>query len=128
MNLRPRVGITLGEVVTASGIEWSKAHRLLTALGLSTDPDVSTTAGEADAVHLIALASNDRLGEEATMQLARGAHSPSPRLPRRDAGTRYVEVVKDYADMALSVRQLTEVLMDFDNRTADVWRAETARS
>ncbi|MGD0378919.1 MAG: adenylate/guanylate cyclase domain-containing protein [Acidimicrobiales bacterium] len=190
MNLRPRMGTTLGEVVEASGIEWSQAQRLLRALGLSTDPEVSTTAGEADAVRLIAVASKDLLGEEATMQLARVAGNAMARvaetlvgvfrlrveLPRRDAGTRYVEVVKDYADMAqtllpafvgtldallrrqivavaermwstdeersavtlprtvgfvdlvgytettaaLSVRQLTEVLMDFDNRTADV--------
>jgi adenylate cyclase len=190
MNLRPRVGTTLGEVVEASGIEWSKAQRLLTALGLSTDPEVLTTAGEADAVRLIAMVSNDLLGDEATMQLARVAGNAMARvaetlvgvfrlqveLPRRDAGTRYVEVVMDYADMAqtllpafvgtldallrrqivavadrmwstdversavtlprtvgfvdlvgyteataaLSVRQLTEVLIDFDNRTADV--------
>ena len=190
MNLRPRLETTLGEVVQASGLEWSKAQRLLTALGLSIDPDVPTTAGEADAVRLIAVTSNDLLGEAATMQLARVAGNAMARvaetlvgvfrlrveLPRRDAGTRYVEVVKDYAEMAqtllpafvgtldaslrrqivavadrmwstdeerstvmlprtvgfvdlvgytettaaLSVRQLTEVLVDFDNRTADV--------
>ncbi len=190
INLRPRGELTMGEVVEAAGLEWVKAAPLLRALGLCADPAVRTTPGEADAVRLIAAASRDLLGEESTTQLARVAGNAMARvaetlvgvfrlrveLPRRDAGALYVDVVKDYTDLAqsllpvfvgtldallrrqivavaermwstdeersavtlprtvgfvdlvgytetaatLSVRQLTEVLMHFDNRTAEV--------
>jgi adenylate cyclase len=190
IKLRPRSELTMGEVVDAAGLEWARAEPLLRALGLSTDPATRTTPGEADAVRLIALVSNDLLGAESTTQLARVAGNAMARvaetlvgvfrlrveLPRRDAGAAYVDVVKDYSVMAesllpafvgtldavlrrqivavaermwstddersavtlprtvgfvdlvgytetaatLSVRQLTEVLIHFDNRTAEV--------
>jgi len=159
-------------------------------VGLSTDPDSLVTDGEAATVRLLASASTDLLGEEATMQLARVAGNAMARvaetlvgvfrlqveLPRRESGTPYVDVVKEYSGLtqtllpafvstldaalrrqmlavsermwstdiersavtlqrtvgfvdlvgytsttaSLSVRQLTEMLIDFDERTAEV--------
>ena len=189
-KLRPRGEHTMGEVVDQAGLDWAQAEPLLRALGLSADPGARTTPGEADAVRLVALVSNDLLGVQSTTQLARVAGNAMARvaetlvgafrlrveLPRRDAGAPYVDVVKDYSGMAesllpafvatldavlrrqivavaermwstddersavtlartigfvdlvgytetaatLSVRQLTEVLMDFDTRTAEM--------
>jgi adenylate cyclase len=190
LYLRPRGTRTLGEVAADAGIEWPTAQRLMTAIGLSADLDQLVTSDEAATVELLGMASRDLLGEEATMQLARVAGNAMARvaetlvgafrlqfeLPRRDSGTPYVEVVKEYANLAqsllpsfvrtldavlrgqivavagrmwstdeersavtllrtvgfvdlvgytatastLSVRELTGVLMDFDNRTAEV--------
>jgi len=190
LNLRPRGSLTLGQVVATTGIEWPTARRLVTAVGLSTDPDSLVTDGEAATVRLLASASTDLLGEEATMQLARVAGNAMARvaetlvgvfrlqveLPRRESGTPYVDVVKEYSGLtqtllpafvstldaalrrqmvavsermwstdiersavtlqrtvgfvdlvgytsttaSLSVRQLTEMLIDFDERTAEV--------
>jgi len=189
-NLRPRGPLTLGEVMAETGIEWATAQRLMTAIGFSTDPDSFITAAEAATVRLLASASSDLLGEEATMQLARVAGNALARvaetlvgvfrlqveLPRRDAGAPYVDIVKEYsswtqtllpafvstldavlrrqivavaermwstdkersavmlqrtvgfvdlvgytaATASLSVRELTDVLLEFDGRTAEV--------
>ena len=113
LNLRPRGQLTLGEVVAATGIEWPTAQRLMTAIGLSTDPDVLITEDEEAAVRLLASASSDLLGEEATMQLARVAGNAMARvaetlvgvfrlqieLPRRDAGKPRSDVVKEYPNI-----------------------------
>ena len=80
LNLRPHGQLTLGEVVAATGIEWPTAQRLMTAIGLSTDPDVLITEDEEAAVRLLASASSDLLGEEATMQLARVAGNAMARV------------------------------------------------
>lgn len=189
MQLRPRGPLTFGEVVHDVRVEWSTAQRLMTAIGLSADPDQRITADEAATLRLLAAANSALLGEEATMQLARVAGNAMARiaetlvgvfrlrleLPRRDAGTPYVDVVKEYANLAqnllptfvcgldaalrrqivavaermwstdeersavtllrtvgfvdlvgytsaaasLSVRELTEVLMEFDERTTE---------
>jgi adenylate cyclase len=190
LNLRPRTTRTLGDVVAATNMEWSVASQLIAAIGLATDPDAPVTADEAAAIELLALTSRMLLGEEATMQIARvsgnamarvaetlvGAFRLRFELPRRDSGAPYVEVVKEYAQVAqallpsfvraldaalrrqivtvtegiwstddersavtllrtvgfvdlvgytaqtstLSVRELIEVLMDFDSRTAEI--------
>lgn len=80
LSLRPRTELSMGEVVEAAGLEWAQAEPLLRALGLSADPAARTTAGEADAVRLIAVASSDILGEEATTQLARVAGNAMARV------------------------------------------------
>ncbi len=114
LTLRPRGSLTLGEVVEAAGIEWATAQRLITAVGLSTDRDSLITAEEAATVRLLGAVSAELLGEEATLQLARVAGNAMARiaetvvgvfrlrveLPRRDSGTPYVDVVKEYVDLA----------------------------
>ena len=113
LTLRPRGSLTLGEVAASAGIEWPTTLRLMTAIGLSTDPDLPVTAGEAETVQLLADAHNDLLGEEATLQLARvtgtamarlaetvvGVFRLQVELPRREAGVPYVDLVKDYAGL-----------------------------
>jgi adenylate cyclase len=113
LTLRPRGPLTLSEVAASAGIDWPTTLRLMTAIGLSTDPDFPVTADEAETVRLLAGAHNDLLGEEATLQLARVTGNAMARLaetvvgvfrlqvevPRRDAGVRYIDMVKDYADL-----------------------------
>ncbi len=190
MTLRPRGSLTLREVAAAAGLDWPTTLRLMTAVGLPTDPDFLVTADEAAAVRLFAGAHNDLLGEEATLQLARvtgnamarlaetivGVFRLQVELPRRHAGMHYVDVVKEYAELtqtllpafvstldavlrgqivavadrmwstdpersivtlqrtvgfvdlvgytsataSLSLRELTNVLIDFDVRTAEI--------
>ena len=112
-SLRPRGPLPLREVATSAGIDWPTTVRLMTAVGLSTDPDFHVTADEAATVHLLAGAYNTLLGEEATLQLARvtgntmarlaetivGVFRLQVELPRRAAGMPYVDVVKEYAEM-----------------------------
>jgi adenylate cyclase len=113
LTIRPRGQRTLREVATAAGLDWPTTLRLTTAAGLPTDPDRPVTAGEAESVRLLAGAHNSLLGEEATLQLARvtgnamarlaetvvGVFRLQVELPRRDAGMRYVDVVKEYAEL-----------------------------
>ena len=113
LTLRPRGSRTLREVASAAGIDWPTTLRLMTAVGLPTDPDYHVTEDEAATVQLLAGAHNDLLGEEATLQLARVAGNAMARLaetvvgvfrlqvelPRRDAGVRYVDVVKEYSEL-----------------------------
>ena len=190
LNLRPRGSLTLGQVVASTRLEWATAQRLMTAVGLSTDPDLLITDDEAATVRLLASVSTDLLGQEATMQLARVAGNTMARvaetlvgvfrlqveLPRRAAGTPYADVVKEYSSFtqtllpafvstldavlrrqivavsermwstdiersavtlhrtvgfvdlvgytstsaSLSVRELTDVLIEFDERTFEV--------
>jgi len=190
MALRPRGPLPLREVAQSVGIDWPTTVRLMTAVGLSTDPGYRVTADEAATVRLLAGAHNNLLGEEATQQLARVTGSTMARLaetivgvfrlqvelPRRAAGTAYVDVVKEYAELtqtllptfvstldavlrrqivavaermwstdpersvvtvqrtvgfvdlvgytsstaSLSLRELTNVLVEFDQRTSDI--------
>jgi adenylate cyclase len=113
LTLRPRGPLALAEVAADAGLDWATTLRLMTAVGLPTDPDFHVTAGEAAAIRLFAGASNRLLGEEATLQLARVTGSTMARLaetivgvfrlqvelPRRTAGTAYVDVVKEYAEL-----------------------------
>ena len=113
MTLRPRGPLPLHEVATAAALDWPTTLRLMTAVGLSTDPDFPVTADEAASIRLLAGAHNDLLGEEATLQLARVTGNTMTRLaetlvgifrlqvelPRRAAGKRYVDVVKEYAEI-----------------------------
>jgi len=114
LTLRPDRPATLGAVVSEAGGEWSQAVRLLSAIGLPTDPDEPVTAEEAATARLLLAASRDMLGEGATVQLARVAGSAMARIaetiittfrlnveiPRRRTGTAQVEVVREYADLA----------------------------
>ena len=113
LTLRPREPVPLREVAREAGLDWPTTVRLMAAVGLSSDPDSHLTAGEAAAVRLLAGASNRLLGEEATLQLARvtgttmarlaetivGVFRLQVELPRRTAGTAYVDVVKEYAEL-----------------------------
>jgi len=113
-TLRVRGERTMAEVAAECGLEWDVALRLLRAAGLVPDPSQPATAGEADAIRLLATARREYLGEEATIQLARvtghamarvaetlvGVFRLHMEVPRRDAGTRYVDVVKEYAELA----------------------------
>ena len=188
--LRPRGSSTFREILESTDSDWSTALSLMAAVGLGTDPDELITVDEARAVQLLAGTSLKLLGDTATTQLARvtgnamawvaetlvGAFRLNIELPRLDAGTREVEALKAYAEIAdrllpefvstleallrrqivavteqmwstdedrsaitlmrtvgfvdlvgyttttstLSVRELTQVLMDFDRRTAEV--------
>jgi adenylate cyclase len=190
LNLRPQRPLTLGQVVADVDMEWHSVRRLLTATGLPADPGQAITPEEAAAVRLLAETSGHLLGEAATLQLARvigsavgrvaetlvGAFRLQFELPRRDAGTRELEFVKETSDIAktmlpafmnaldavlrrqivavgermwstdeersavtvvrtvgfvdlvgytaraasASVRELTEVLIDFDERTTEI--------
>jgi adenylate cyclase len=113
LTLRPRGSRTLREVADAAGIDWPTTLRLMTAVGLPTDPEYLVTEDEAATVQLLAGAHNDLLGEEATLQLARVAGNAMARLaetvvgvfrlqvelPRRGAGVSYVDVVKEYSEL-----------------------------
>ena len=114
LHLRPRTAMTFRDVAEEVGIDWVRAERLLTASGLPVDPDARVTAGEAATLRLLTTVGRDVLGDEATVQLARVAGSATARvaeaivsafrlqfeLPRRAAGTPYVDVVKEYATIA----------------------------
>ena len=78
--LRPRSARTLAQVVDDAGISWTTVNRLMTAIGLSTDPENHLTSTEEAAVRLLAGASAGFLGEDATVQLAaRGGQRHGPR-------------------------------------------------
>lgn len=116
LDLRPRGPLTLGQVIEATDIEWPTATRLLTALGMATDPDEAITADEAETIRLF-VASTGLLGEGAAVQLARVTGAAMAKvaetlvasfriqveLPRRDAGVRYVDVIKEYSDITTSL-------------------------
>jgi adenylate cyclase len=113
LSLRPRGPLALRAVAEEAGLDWPTTVRLMTAIGLSTDPEYLVTADEAAAIRLLAGASTTLLGEEATLQLARVTGNAMARLaetvvgvfrlhvelPRRAAGTTYVDVVKEYAEL-----------------------------
>jgi adenylate cyclase len=113
MTLRPRGPLPLRAVAAAAGIDWPTTLRLMTAIGLPTDPDFPVTADEAAAVRMLAAASNNLLGEQATLQLARvtgnsvarlaetlvGVFRLQVELPRRAAGKSYVDIVQEYAEL-----------------------------
>jgi adenylate cyclase len=189
MQLRPRGAEIWGDLAEAAGLDWPTAKRMLSALGLESEPDGPVRGGEAEILGLLAVVQAS-FGEEATMQLVRVAGNAMARLaetavggfrlrverPQLDAGTRYVDVAREYSATAqvfvpalvrtldavlraqimavtgrmwstddersavmlsrtvgfvdlvgytetsgsLSVRELTEVLVDFDRRTAEV--------
>ena len=148
LNIRARGPLTLREVGDSAGLDWPTTLRLMTAAGLWTDPDLLLTADEATAVRLFAGAHNDLLGEEATLQMARVTGNAMARLaetvvgifrlqlevPRMDAGTPYVDVVREYAE-------LTETLLPTFVSTLDavlrrqiiavaerMWSTDTERS
>lgn len=114
LQLRPRGRLTLRQVAAESGLDWPMVQRLVAAIGIPSDPDNLLTPGEAESVVLLSAVSSDLLGESATIQLARvtgnamarvaetlvGAFRLRVELPRRDAGMRYVDVVKEYSSMA----------------------------
>jgi adenylate cyclase len=116
LDLRPRGPLTVGQVIEAVDIEWPTATRLLSALGMSTDPDEAVTAEEAETIRLF-VASTGLLGEEAAVQLARVTAAAMAKVaetlvasfriqvevPRRDAGARYVDLVKEYAEITTSL-------------------------
>jgi adenylate cyclase len=148
INLRPRGPFTLGQLAGSLGIELEAAQRLCTALGLSTDPDKPMTVDESETLRLFAVDGSQLLGEEATLQLARVAGSAMARvaetllggfrlevqLPRRDAGTRTVEFIKEYSGLAETllpdfIRSLDALLRRQMVAVAErVWSTDEERS
>ena len=114
LNLRPGPHFELGDVVADSGLEWSEAERLLTALGFPAGPGALVTAEEAAAIQLLGGVSSGPLGPEATVQVARvtgqsmariaetlvGAFRLRFEVPRLHGGMRYSDVVKEYAALS----------------------------
>jgi adenylate cyclase len=117
LNLRSGPWLPLTEVVSASGLEWDDAERLLTALGFPARPDDLVTAEEAAAIQLLGAASTRLLGLEATVQVARVAGTAIARvaeslvgvfrlrfeLPRLQGGSAYSDVVKEYSTVTEEV-------------------------
>ena len=117
LSLRPdpryRVAEVVAEVVAESGTGELQAKRLLTALGLRVDRDYLMTAAEASALRFLAGLSEQLLGPEATVQVARVAGTAMARiadvlvgalriqmeLPRQAAGIAYSEVVREYTEI-----------------------------
>jgi adenylate cyclase len=148
LNIRARGPRTLREVADSAGLDWPTTLRLMTAAGLWTDPDLLLTADEAAAVQLFAGAHNNLLGEEATLQMARVTGNAMARLaetvvgifrlhvevPRMDAGTPYVDVVREYADLTQTllptfVSTLDAVLRRQIIAVAErMWSTDTERS
>lgn len=148
LNIRDRSPLTLREVADLAGLDWPTTLRLMTAAGLWTDPDLLLTADEAAAVRLFAGAHNDLLGEQATLQMARVTGNAMARLaetvvgifrlqvevPRMDAGTPYVDVVREYADLTQTllptfVSTLDAVLRRQIIAVAErMWSTDTERS
>jgi adenylate cyclase len=116
MELRPRGPLTLAQAIEAMDIEWPTATRLLGALGMATDFDERITEDEAETIRLF-VASIRLLGEETAVQLARVTGAAMAKvaetlvasfriqveLPRRDAGVRYVDVIKEYSEITTSL-------------------------
>jgi adenylate cyclase len=116
LDLRPRGPLTLGQVIEGEDVEWPTAARLLSALGMPTDLDEAITAEEAESIRLFT-ASTRLLGEETAVQLARVTGAAMAKvaetlvasfrlqveIPRRDAGVRYVDVIKEYSDITTSL-------------------------
>ena len=148
MTLRPRGPLTLREVAASTGIDWPTTLRLMTSAGLPTDPAFPVTADEAEALRLFAGAYNSLLGDDATLQLARvtgntmarlaetivGVFRLQVELPRRDAGMRYVDVVREYAELTQTllpafVSTLDAVLRHQIVAVADrMWSTDPERS
>ncbi len=113
LSLRPDPRYRAAEVVAESGVGELQAKRLLTALGLRVDRDYLMTAAEASALRFLAGLSEDLLGPEATVQVARVAGTAMARiadvlvgalriqmeLPRQAAGIAYSEVVREYTEI-----------------------------
>jgi adenylate cyclase len=113
VTLRPRGPLPLRAVAEEAGLDWPTTVRLMTAAGLPTDPDFLVTADEAASVRLFAGAHHALLGDEATLQLARvtgnaitrlaetlvGVFRLRVELPRRAAGSPYIDVVREYSEL-----------------------------
>lgn len=146
LKLRPRLELTIGEAVGDTPLAWVDAERLLAALGLPTDPEARITADELSAVRLLAGAT-DLLGFDATMQLARAAGGAMARVadalvtvirlrveqPRRDAGTAYEDIIREFSELADRVfpdfvRTLDAALTHQLARVAPTWSTDTERS
>lgn len=117
LTLRPRLPVTIAQVISKSDLDKARAERLLRALGLSTEPEDQLTADEQVAIQLVTSAATSLLGFESTLQLARAAGEAMARvaealvtavrlrveLPHRDSGTPYGEIVKQYSELARTI-------------------------
>lgn len=113
LSLRPGPRTRVAEVVADSGVSDLEAGRLLTAVGFPVDAEDWMTADEAAAFRFLAGLSQQFLGPEATVQVARVTGSAMARiadvlaatlriqmeLPRQAAGSTYSEVVKEYTGL-----------------------------
>jgi adenylate cyclase len=105
---------TLAEVVESAGADLDRARRLLSSLGQMAQADERLTDGEIMAINLLAVSTNDLLGKDPSMHLARVTVSTMARLaealvstfrvnfelPRQLAGVRPAERVREYAELA----------------------------
>jgi adenylate cyclase len=108
---------TLAEVVHETGADFDRAQRLLSSPGHMADPDERLTEGEVTAIKLFTVSTDNLLGTDPTTHLARVASSTVARLaetivstfrvnfelPRRLAGVRELEMVRQYAVVARDV-------------------------
>jgi adenylate cyclase len=148
LKLRPRLSMTIGDVVAESEGDLAQAQRLLNALGLPTDPEAHITAEERVAIRVMTAAASDLLGYETTLQLARTAGWAMARiaealvtavrlrveLPNRDLGEPYRNAVQRYSELAATVlpdfvltldATLRRRIMDVAER---VWSSDEERS
>jgi adenylate cyclase len=117
LTLRPRSGRTVGDVVDEIDMDDEALLRLLRSTGLPALRDDPVTEAEAATIHMLASVSGDFLGEDVTRQLGRVAGLAMSRvaeaivtafrlrfeLPRRAAGTPYVDVIEQYAAVASTI-------------------------
>ncbi len=134
--------------MTDLGVDWEDAKPFLRAIGMPVDPAERLTDGEADAIRLIVSGARGVLGDEATLQLARVTGNVTARLaetlvgafrlrvevPRRDAGTRDVDIVHEYSELALALMPVFTRSLDALLRrqilavAATMWSTDDERS
>jgi adenylate cyclase len=117
---------TLAEVVQATGADFDQARRLLSSPGHMADPDERLTEEEVTAIRVLTTSGDSLLGANATTHLARVAVSTMARmaetivssfrvnfeLPRRMAGVRELEMVRQYAEVAHDILPGFTVALD----------------
>jgi adenylate cyclase len=113
LNLRPRGLLTLGQLIDELDLGPVDLVRLAEALGLPTDRAQKLSPGEETTLRLFGAVSVEMFNERVTLRAARVTRVAMARIastliegfrlqvevPRRDAGTRYADVVGDMAEM-----------------------------
>ena len=148
LQLRPLGSQSVGQAVADLSVDWADALPFLRAMRMPVDRDERVTDDEADAIRLIVGGVREVLGDEATLQLARVTGNATARLaetlvaafrlrvevPRRDAGTRDIDIVLAYTELAPALLPLFARSLDALLRrqilaaAATMWSTDDERS